>query len=317
MKQDKKSVDVFDIVKALSLKCLYFPIGTGKPLNLTSEKIDRFSSCLANNSLNFSHEVPILLNSSEVNFLQNCSDSFAEKLFSSFIGAKVPMLVLTGDVALTPFCERLFKRCNVPVFKIFGFSQGDFESKYRAYLKFCLARRKTLHGVLVEIYGTGVLITGKSGVGKSECAVELIKRGHRFIADDAVEIRRLENNVIVGMSPKNIRDFLELRGVGVVNIRVLFGIAALKQTQRIDLIISLVDWKSYENKNRLLIVPENKDLLGLMLPILKIPVSPGRSVPAVIETAVINMKGKFGGYDAATSLVNRISETEQLFKVPQ
>lgn len=310
MAQDEKSIGVFDIVDVLPLKCIYLPVGAGDSMSLVSERISRFSACLVDGTLSFKHKVPVLLNSGEVDFLQNCSESVIEKIFRNFLSSEVPMLVLTSEVTLSPFCARLFKKCDVPVFKIFGISQRVFESKYKAYLAFCLARKKTLHGVLVEVYGTGVLIAGKSGVGKSECAVELIKRGHRFIADDAVEIRRLENNVIVGTSPKNIRDFLELRGVGVVNIRVLFGVAAIKQSQRIDLIISLVDWKTYENKNRLLIASENKDLLGLMLPILKIPVGPGRSASAVIETAVINMKGKSIGYDATTNLVSRITKTK-------
>ena len=160
----------------------------------------------------------------------------------------------------------------------------------------------------MEVYGTGVLIIGRSGVGKSECALELIKRGHRFISDDAVKIKRLDNDNIVGFAPDNIRNFLELRGVGIINVKVIFGLCAVKQLQKVDLIIELIDWKLYESRNRLFVEQKSKNMLGIEVPLLQIPVSSGRSIPVIIETAVINVKGRSQGYDATESLIKNLRE---------
>ena len=175
-----------------------------------------------------------------------------------------------------------------------------------AYLNLTLAPRITRHGVLIEIYGEGVFITGESGVGKSETAIELVKRGHRLVADDAVEIRKVSNISLVGSSPDNIRHFLELRGIGIINARRLFGIGAVKMTEKIDLVIELEQWNSEKVYDRMGVDTEYVSLLGVKIPSLTIPVKPGRNLAVILEVAAMNNRQKKMGYNAARELLNRL-----------
>ncbi|MBR2954995.1 MAG: HPr(Ser) kinase/phosphatase, partial [Ruminococcus sp.] len=162
------------------------------------------------------------------------------------------------------------------------------------------------HGVLIEIYGEGVFITGESGVGKSETAIELVKRGHRLVADDAVEIRKVSNISLVGSSPDNIRHFLELRGIGIINARRLFGIGAVKMTEKIDLVIELEQWNPEKIYDRMGVDTEYVTLLGVKIPSLTIPVKPGRNLAVILEVAAMNNRQKKMGYNAAAELLNRL-----------
>ena len=175
-----------------------------------------------------------------------------------------------------------------------------------AFLNLNLAPRVTRHGVLIEIYGEGVFITGESGVGKSETAIELVKRGHRLVADDAVEIRKVSNISLVGSSPDNIRHFLELRGIGIINARRLFGIGAVKMTEKIDLVVELEQWNSEKVYDRMGVDTEFVSLLGVKIPSLTIPVKPGRNLAVILEVAAMNNRQKKMGYNAARELLNRL-----------
>ena len=185
-------------------------------------------------------------------------------------------------------------------------STSNFMSGLIAYLNLTLAPRITRHGVLIEIYGEGVFITGESGVGKSETAIELVKRGHRLVADDAVEIRKVSNISLVGSSPDNIRHFLELRGIGIINARRLFGIGAVKMTEKIDLVIELEQWNSEKVYDRMGVDTEYVSLLGVKIPSLTIPVKPGRNLAVILEVAAMNNRQKKMGYNAARELLNRL-----------
>ena len=175
-----------------------------------------------------------------------------------------------------------------------------------AYLNLTLAPRITRHGVLIEIYGEGVFITGESGVGKSETAIELVKRGHRLVADDAVEIRKVSNISLVGSSPDNIRHFLELRGIGIINARRLFGIGAVKMTEKLDLVVELEQWNPEKIYDRMGVDTEFVSLLGVKVPSLTIPVKPGRNLAVILEVAAMNNRQKKMGYNAAQELLNRL-----------
>ena len=305
MSKTKKQVGIYDIARGLSLECLHLPTDEFIFNKVTSAKLSRFSDLVVSN---FSHVAPgesVIITNNDLDFFRRCSFRSKKKIFSKLNVLSIPLFILSKDVKYDSFCEYFFKKIKIPVFKtkeevIF------FESSYTSYLEFCLTDFKLIHGVLVEIYGTGVLLIGRSGVGKSECALELIKRGHRFISDDAVKLKRLHSSTIVGMAPDNIRNFLELRGVGIVNVKILFGFLAVKQSQKVDLIIELLDWDSYENHDRLFIKSKSKDLLGVKIPLLQIPVSPGRCISAIIETAIVNIKGKAGGYNAVESLIKNL-----------
>ena len=185
-------------------------------------------------------------------------------------------------------------------------STSNFIAGLIAYLNLTLAPRITRHGVLIEIYGEGVFITGESGVGKSETAIELVKRGHRLVADDAVEIRKVSNISLVGSSPDNIRHFLELRGIGIINARRLFGIGAVKMTEKLDLVVELEQWNSEKVYDRMGVDTEYVSLLGVKVPSLTIPVKPGRNLAVILEVAAMNNRQKKMGYNAARELLNRL-----------
>jgi HPr kinase/phosphorylase len=177
-----------------------------------------------------------------------------------------------------------------------------------------LAPRITRHGVLVEVYGEGLLLLGDSGVGKSETAIELVKRGHRLIADDAVEIRRVSSKSLVGTAPDNIRHFIELRGIGIINASRIFGAGAVKLTEKIDLVINMEQWDSTKNYDRMGLETQKTEILGLQIPSLTIPVKPGRNLAVIIEVAAMNSRQKKLGYNAAEDLLNRLGMNDDFAK---
>ena len=183
---------------------------------------------------------------------------------------------------------------------------STFMADLISLLRSALAPRLTMHGVLVEVSGEGLLITGDSGVGKSETAIELVKRGHRLIADDAVEIRRVSSKSLVGRAPENIRHFIELRGIGIVNVARVYGVGAVKVTETVDLVVQLEAWDPTKNYQRTGLETEYYEILGVKIPSTAIPVSPGRNLAVVLETAAINNRQKKMGYNAAKELLIRL-----------
>jgi HPr kinase/phosphorylase len=180
-----------------------------------------------------------------------------------------------------------------------------FNSALSASLNVHLGDRCTIHGVLVEVYGEGILLKGDSGVGKSEAAIELLKRGHRLVADDAVDIKKVSNKTLVGSAPELIRYFMELRGIGIIDVRRIFGTGAIKPTEKIDLIINLRKWEDGKHYERLGLDENFTDILGIKVPSLEIPVRPGRNLAVVIEVAAMNNRHKKMGYNAAKELVDK------------
>ena len=186
---------------------------------------------------------------------------------------------------------------------------SDFMSATIGHLNVELGPRVTWHGELIEVYGTGILIIGDSGIGKSETAVEMLKRGHRLVADDAVELRRVSEISIVGSAPENTRYFMELRGIGIVNVKQLFGMGAVKVSEKVDLIIKLEPWdsdKSYTNFGN---GDETLDILGIKIPMITIPVKPGRNLAVILEVAAMNYRDRQMGYNAEQELLNSLGLT--------
>ena len=175
------------------------------------------------------------------------------------------------------------------------------------YLKAALAPRITRHGVLAEIYGEGVFLTGDSGIGKSEAAVELLKRGHRLIADDAVEIRRVATNSLVGTAPELIRNYIELRGIGIINVAKLFGIGAIKLENEINLVVNIVAWNKQQVYDRLGLEDQYTEILGVKVPMNTIPITPGRNLAVILEVAAMNNRQKKMGYNAAVEFTEQIN----------
>jgi len=218
---------------------------------------------------------------------------------------RIPAIIITRELPEFAEMKELAEEYEVPLLRSKE-STSNFIAGLIAYLNLTLAPRITRHGVLIEIYGEGVFITGESGVGKSETAIELVKRGHRLVADDAVEIRKVSNISLVGSSPDNIRHFLELRGIGIINARRLFGIGAVKMTEKIDLVVELEQWSSEKVYDRMGVDTEFMNILGVKIPCLTIPVKPGRNLAVILEVAAMNNRQKKMGYNAARELLNRL-----------
>ena len=200
--------------------------------------------------------------------------------------------------------DELAKKYDVNVFSS-ETDTSELMSQLISSLHLHLAPRQTIHGVLVEVYGEGLLITGDSGIGKSETALELIKRGHRLIADDAVEIRRVSQQSLVGQAPALIRHYMEFRGIGIVNARYIFGVGAVKSSQKIHLVVHLENWEDYKPYDRLGVESEYTEYMGVRVPSITIPVRPGRNLAVILELAAMNNRQKKMGYNAAADLEKR------------
>lgn len=226
-----------------------------------------------------------------------------KRLFEKQISA----VILTRNSNASAEMLKLAEEFETPVLRT-SQPTSSFTSSLNAYLNVELAPRITRHGVLVEVYGQGVLILGESGVGKSETAVELIKRGHRLVADDAVEIKKVSSKSLIGVSPDIIRHFIEIRGIGIVDIKNIFGMGAVKESEKIDMIIHLEAWEKGKQYDRLGLVDEYTNILGLDIPSLTIPVKPGRNLAVIFEVAAMNNRQKRMGYNAAEELNRRITD---------
>ena len=237
----------------------------------------------------------------ESTYLDTLSDKERLAAFERFMQYDIAALVICHGVPPFPECLEMAEKYDRNLF-ITPEDTSEFQAGVISSLRSHLAPRTTVHGVLVEIYGEGVLLTGDSGIGKSETALELIKRGHRLIADDAVEIKKVGRDRLVGDAPEMIRYYMELRGIGVVNVRRIYGIGAVKPESGIDLVVHLEPWEEGKAYDRLGLTSENETILGVEIPRVTIPVRPGRNLAVILELAAMNNRQKKLGYNAAEAL---------------
>ncbi len=224
-----------------------------------------------------------------------------------FFSKNIPAAVFTREMEIGPEIIEIAKKHKTNILRT-TLGTSSFMSALIAFLNIELAPRITRHGVLVEVYGEGILILGESGIGKSEAAVELMKRGHRLVADDAVEIRRVSSKTLVGSSPEIIRHFIEMRGIGIIDVKKIFGMGAVKDTEKIDLVIQLEAWQKGKQYDRLGLVDNYTEILGINVPSLTIPIRPGRNLAVIFEIAAMNNRQRRMGYNAAEELNNRLME---------
>lgn len=246
---------------------------------------------------------------SESNFLKQFGEDERNSILDKFFSTKPACVIYSRDIEIDEQAVKSAEKYKVPLLKT-KMETSAFMSALIAFLNVQLAPRITRHGVLVEVYGEGILILGESGVGKSETAIEIVKRGHRLIADDAVELRKVSSKSIVGSSPSNIRHFIELRGIGIVNVRRIFGMGAVKPTTKVDLVINLEPWDSNKVYDRMGLEVETTDILGIDITSLTIPVKPGRNLAVIIEVAAMNNRQKKMGYNAANELLVKLGMAE-------
>ena len=225
-----------------------------------------------------------------------------------FFRSKPVGVIVTSSIEIDPKTVAIAEKYEVPFLRT-SERTSDFMAALISFLNVELGPRITRHGVLVEVYGEGVLLLGDSGVGKSETAIELVKRGHRLIADDAVEIKKVSATTLVGRAPEIIRHYVELRGIGIVDVRRLFGMGAVKETEKIDLVINLENWQQGKMYDRLGLESTTVDILGISVPSIVLPVCPGRNLSVVIEVAAMNNRQKRMGYNTAEEFNKRLMES--------
>lgn len=241
----------------------------------------------------------------EYTYLEKMTPEFRQETLKKIFTHKIPCFVLCRDLEPPPEMIFYATENRVPIFQT-SYATSDFISEVIRWLKVQLAPRTTMHGVLVDVYGEGVLITGESGIGKSEAALELVKRGHRLVADDAVEIKKISHNVLSGSCPELIRHFIEVRGIGIINVKQMFGVQSVKDYQEIDLVIKLENWEKGKEYDRLGLHEEYIEILGNNIVCHTLPVRPGRNIAMICEAAAVNRRQKKMGYNAAQALNDRI-----------
>ncbi len=248
-----------------------------------------------------------LLGNVEHAFMESMTEEERIEAFEKLFQCEIPCLIYCRDYRPGDEIVALATRYDVPLLGT-DRSTSEFMSELIIELNVMLAPCITIHGVLVDVYGEGLLITGESGIGKSEAALELVKRGHRLVADDVVEIRRTNEHTLMGTSPKVTQYLIELRGIGIIDVKSLFGVECVKETQRIDFVIKLEDWQKGNNYDRLGVTDEYMDILGVDVICHSLPIRPGRNLAVICETAAVNHRQKKMGYNAAEELSRRVQE---------
>ena len=256
----------------------------------------------------FDHFEPMrlqVMGNVEISYLQKLSQAERAMTLDRLYSYKLPALLVTRDNPLEPVCLDLAQKHDMTVLRCKE-ATSTIVSAIIAYLSAALAHRITRHGVLMEVYGEGILLLGESGMGKSETAVELLKRGHRLIADDAVEIRKVSGSTLIGNAPALIQNYVELRGIGIVNVAKLFGMGAVKSENEINLVVNIVPWKEHEAYDRLGLEDQHMEILGVQVPMYTIPITPGRNLAVILEVAAMNNRQKKIGYNPAKEFTEKM-----------
>lgn len=242
----------------------------------------------------------------EMSYLSGLESDQRRVVLEQLFSYRFPALLIARNLQPHPECLEMAKKYNVSLLRCQE-ATTSIIADIITYLRNALAPRITRHGVLMEVYGEGILLTGESGMGKSETAVELLKRGHRLIADDAVEIRKISGNTLVGSAPAVVRNFVELRGIGIINVARLFGMGAVKTENQIDLVVDIVKWNSHDHYDRLGMDVQYTEILGVKIPTNTIPITPGRNLAIILEVAAMNNRQRKTGYNAALDFTEQFN----------
>ncbi len=243
----------------------------------------------------------------EYTFLETLDPEIKFDVYDTLLNYKIPCIIFCRGLMPEPEFLEKAEKMQIPIFSTEA-STSPFSAELIRWLNVQLAPCISIHGVLVDVYGIGVLIMGESGIGKSESALELIKRGHRLVSDDVVEIRKVSDETLVGSAPDITRHFIELRGIGIVDVKTLFGVCSVRETQTIDLVITLEDWDREKEYDRLGLEEQYTEFLGNKVVCHQLPIRPGRNLAIIVETAAINHRQKKMGYNAARELYKRVQE---------
>ena len=242
----------------------------------------------------------------EYTYMEGLPQARQKEIFTRLLSYDIPAIIFSRELQPNPLFLEIALEHKIPLFSTKK-ATSSFMAEIIRWLNVMLAPCISVHGVLVDVFGEGVLITGESGIGKSEAALELIKRGHRLVTDDAVEIRKVSDDTLVGSAPDITKHFIELRGIGIVDVKTLFGVESVMYNQTIDMVIRLEDWNREANYDRLGLDEEYIEFLGNKVVCYSIPIRPGRNLAVIVESAAINYRAKKMGYNAAQELYNRVT----------
>lgn len=302
----KPTVSLSDVIHEFDLEVLNAPEGM-EHVQVESDDINRPGLQLTGFFDYFDPNHIQIFGNEEISYLERMEPDKRSEILDKLFSTNITALIISRNLEPVPECIEMAKKNKTPVLRSREWT-STLMSDMLSTLKVWLAPQITRHGVLVEAYGEGILILGDSGIGKSETAIELVKRGHRLIADDAVEIRRVSNKTLVGSAPEIIRHFIELRGIGVIDVRRIFGMGSVKPTERIDMVIKLQLWEEGYNYDRLGVEAEEMNIMDIRVPLVTIPVKPGRNLAVIIEVAAMNNRDRKMGFSAAHELLNRLND---------
>ena len=291
-----------DFVKALQLERVIAPEGKTLPIEVAN--VNRPGLQLAGYWDFFGYERPQLLGKVEMTYLSMLDDATRRERLAKFFSYDLPFIIICRGLPCFDEMLVLAAARKIPIYRSLK-ETTRCEMEVITFLSDALAPRETRHGVLVDVYGSGLFITGNSGVGKSEAALELVKRGHRLVADDVVEIRRVSDVRLVGQAPELVRHFMEIRGVGIIDVATMYGVGAIIRSKSIDFEVHLELWKEGQEYDRLGLTDQYTQIMGVNIPRLLLPIHPGRNIAAVLEVAASNFRLKQMGYNAAEVLTQR------------
>ena len=302
---DTYSVPLTELVAEFGFRVEY-AASDYESIRLTVPDISRPSLQLAGYFDHFDPARLQIMGNVEISYLAKLSEAERLITFDRLFSYRFPALIICRDTAPDAQCMEMARKHNLTLLRSRE-ATSTTVSGIIAYLNAAQAPRITRHGVLMEVYGEGILLTGESGIGKSEAAVELLKRGHRLIADDAVEIRKISGNTLIGTAPDLIRNYIELRGIGIVNVAKLFGMGAVKTQNEINLVVNIVPWNTHEVYDRLGLEDQYMDILGVKVPMYTIPITPGRNLAVILEVAAMNNRQRKMGYNSAKEFTEQIN----------
>ena len=300
------SIPLKELVEDFSLEIVYKATDYDR-IQLTVEDVSRPGLQLAGY---FDHFAPMrlqVMGNVEASYIEKLSEAERAITFDRLLSYKFPAFLIARNIPVSPQLLEMAQKHNVTLLRSKEATSTIF-SAIITYLKAALAPRITRHAVLMEVYGEGLLLMGESGLGKSEAAIELLKRGHRMIADDAVEIRKVSGDTLMGTSPELVRNYVELRGIGIINVAKLFGMGAVKAENEVNLIVNIVPWDNHATYDRLGLEDQYTELLGVKIPTYTIPISPGRSLAVILGVAALSNRQSKMGYNPAKEFTEQMNK---------
>ena len=301
----KDRVSISQLMRDLNLEVVYMP--EKEEYFVESEDVNRTGLPLAGYFEYFPYERIQIIGKTEYTYFQNIRKKEREEVLDKFFSYEIPVLIVTRGLEVDKDIIKKAKKYQRIVLSSKS-NTTRFINRLSNYLDSKLAPHVTIHGVLVDVYGIGVLIKGESSIGKSETALELIQKGHRLVADDAVEIRKVDESRLVGQAPELLKHYMEIRGIGIIDVKSLYGVGAIKNQKAIDLVIELENWNQKKYYDRLGLDREYEEILGKEIEKLVIPVKPGRNTSMIIEVAAMNFRQKGMGIDAAKEFTEKLSQ---------